>query len=145
MLSRKSATDEKDIHPVFAFHKIASGGFSIGFIASIVGSGGGILMVPFLHSMKFRMRYAVGTSTLIGFPVAISGALTYVLTGLFKGYAGTHTIGYVHWPAFLAITFAGVLFVPVGVKLSTVLPAALLQRAFAIVIIIMGMKMINVI
>lgn len=123
-------------------HQIAAGGFSIGLISSIIGSGGGILMVPFLHALKFEMRYAVGTSTLIGLPVAVIGALSYIIIGLFKINLTTNTIGYLHWPAFLAITSAGILFAPLGVKLSTILNTRLLNCLFAIIIIIVGMKMI---
>lgn len=141
MLHKKPSIDMTDTLPSLSIRKIATGGFSIGLVASIIGSGGGILMVPFLHSLRLKMRYAVGTSTLIGFPVAVIGALTYTIVGLSRVPSTANTIGYLHWPAFLAITLAGMLCAPVGVKLSTVLKTTLLQRLFAIIIIFIGIKM----
>lgn len=140
MLFKKQSNEEVDTLPHLSLVKIAAGGFSIGAVASIIGSGGGILMVPFLHSLKLKMRYVIGTSTLIGFPVAVMGAVTYMFAGLGK-ISSFSTIGYVHWPAFLAITAAGILCVPWGVKLTTILPAVHLRRLFAILLIIVSIKM----
>lgn len=142
MLIKKAGLEMSDTLPTLSLAKIATGGFSIGLIASIIGSGGGILMVPFLHSLKLKMRYAVGNSTLIGFPVGLIGALTYVYTGLSKLPSTSHTFGYLHWPAFLAITLAGMFSAPLGVKFSTIFPTLFLQRLFALLIMIIGIKMI---
>ena len=121
--------------------KMIIGGFGIGCIASLVGSGGGILMVPFLHSLQYKMRFAVGTSTLIGLPVAMMGALIYIVLGTTQRPISSVTIGYLHWPAFLAITSAGLLCAPIGVRLAAIFPTRLLQRVFAIVVICIGLRM----
>jgi len=143
MLLKKHPHDLVDAEPTLSLPKLATGGFSIGFIASIIGSGGGVLMVPFLHSLKLKMRYAVGTSTLIGFPVAVVGAMTYVFMGLSELPSTNTTIGYLHWPAFLAITSAGMLCTPIGVKLASVIHTRVLQIFFAILIVIIGLRMLN--
>jgi uncharacterized membrane protein YfcA len=142
MFVKKSDTDTIDTIPTLSLPKMATGGFGIGFVASIIGTGGGILMVPFLHSLKVKMRYAVGTSTLIGLPVAIIGAITYIFIGIFQLPSSSVTIGYVHWPAFLAISLAGIICAPFGAKLATILPTKTLQRAFAICMAIVGLKML---
>ncbi len=142
MLFKKSISAHLDQEPYLTTPKAATGGLIIGFIASIVGSGGGVLMVPFLQSLKLKMRYVVGTSTLIAFPVSFVGAVTYCLLGLHKINPSFHTIGYLHWPAFLAITAAGVLAAPLGVKLATRLPTHFLQRLFALCMILIGIQMI---
>lgn len=142
MLARKSVTDSIDTIPNLSLPTIATGGFSIGFVASIIGTGGGILMVPFLHALKIKMRYAVGTSTLIGLPVAIIGALTYIISGWLQLPPSNITIGYLHWPAFLAFSLAGIICAPFGAKLATILPTKILQRCFAGLMIIIGLKMI---
>lgn len=142
MLLKKPANDTTDTIPELSLPTLATGGFSIGFVASIIGTGGGILMVPFLHALKVKMRYAVGTSTLIGLPVAIIGAATYVLVGLSRIPSSSVTIGYLHWPAFLAISAAGILSAPYGAKLATILPTKTLQRIFAVCMIFIGVKMV---
>lgn len=142
MLVKKHAADSADTIPHLSTPVVATGGFSIGFVASIIGTGGGILMVPFLHAQKLKMRYAVGTSTLIGLPVAIIGALTYIITGWSQLPPSASTIGYLHWPAFLAISLAGIVCAPYGARLASILPTKILQRLFAVCMIVIGLKMI---
>lgn len=142
MLLKKQPSEKDTDDSSIPLPKLATGGVSIGIIASIIGSGGGILMVPFLHSLQLKMRYAVGTATLIGFPVAAIGSLTYIITGLLKMPSNTNTIGYLHWPSFLMIAVAGLLCAPLGVKLSSKLHTKLLQRLFAFLIVFIGIRMI---
>jgi uncharacterized membrane protein YfcA len=137
MLIRKA-----DAHPELPLRTIATGGVSIGFFGSIIGTGGGVLMVPFLHAHKLKMRYAVGTSTLIGLPVTLIGSLTYIIMGLSAAPVSANTIGYLHWPAFLAISAAGIVCAPIGAKLATILPTKVLQKIFAVCMIVVGIKMV---
>lgn len=141
MLIKSGNAGESDLLPHASITKTSSGGLSIGFISSMVGSGGGVLLVPFLRSCKLHMRSAVGTSTLISFPVAAVGAVTYALTGIAKISASSETIGYLHWPAFIAITLAGTAFSPIGVKLATLIHAKYLQQMFAFSLVAIGIKM----
>ncbi len=88
------------------------------------------------------MQHAVGTSTLIGFPVAIMGTLTYKDCGSSQMPLNTQTIGFLHWPAFIAIILAGMIGAPLGVRLAHALKTSLLQRVFATSAILIGLKMI---
>lgn len=142
MVFKKIPHDEKQVAADLSLPKMISGGAGVGFVASIIGSGGGILMVPFLHSLKIKMRYAVGTSTVVGLPVAVCGAVTYVVAGLVQAPPSLDTIGYLHWPALLAISAAGMFFAPLGIRLATVMPTVVLQRIFAVCIMIIGIKML---
>jgi uncharacterized membrane protein YfcA len=142
MLLKKHVTDTADTHPNLPLKTIAMGGTSIGFVGSIIGAGGSVLMVPFLHAQKLKMRYAVGTATLIGLPVTLVGSLTYIVLGLAAAPPSAITIGYLHWPAFLAISAAGIISAPLGAKLATVLPTKILQKIFAICMILVGIKMV---
>lgn len=120
----------------------ATSGLFTGFISSILGIGGGLFMVPFLYSRHLEMRHAVGTSTAIGLPIAAIGTLTYVMTGFSQTHHINMVLGYLHWPAFLAISLGGFIFAGIGVKLTKFLNPVLLQRIFAIVIILIGVKML---
>ncbi|MBF0337244.1 MAG: sulfite exporter TauE/SafE family protein [Nitrospirae bacterium] len=54
-------------------------GVSIGFIGTLIGAGGGFLVVPVLIIFyKFLPHYAVGTSMIIVFLNALSGTFAYV-------------------------------------------------------------------
>ncbi len=142
MLIKKTSVTNEETTNHLPLSTLASGGFGIGFIASIIGSGGGIFMVPFLCALKIKMRYAIGTSILISLPVAICGAFTYIVVGWSKIPLTVDTIGYLHWPALLAISATAMLFTPIGVRFATVLPTIILQRVFAVCIIIVSLKML---
>jgi uncharacterized membrane protein YfcA len=142
MILKKPPHDPDGELPILKQPLVALGGFVIGFVASLIGSGGGILMVPFLHTLKLKMRYAVGTSILVGFPVAVVGALTFLIIGMYSIPSTPYTIGYLHWPALAAITLAGMVGAPLGAALSSRLRSALLQRFFAALMIVVGIKML---
>jgi uncharacterized membrane protein YfcA len=79
---------------------------------------------------------------LIGLPVAIIGAVTYIFAGLAHMPASSVTLGYLHWPAFLAISAAGIVCAPLGAKLASVMPTKILQRSFSVCMILVGAKML---
>lgn len=118
--------------------QLALGGFFIGALASLVGSGGGVLMVPFLRRLQLTMRHAVGTSTLLGFPIAMVGAFTYVFASTSVKPASEP----VYWIALIAMTFAGMLGAPWGVTLARRWNSMLLQRVFAVVMMLVAVRML---
>lgn len=128
--------------PVLSMRELGLGGLIIGITASIVGIGGGLFMVPFLRSRNLEMRHAVGTATLVGLPVAIMGTLVYILTGLAHTQQNSQLLGYLHWPAFLAIAFSATICAFIGAKLIKAIKPVVLQRIFAVCIIIVGIKML---
>jgi len=129
---------QPDETPAAAFRL---GGAAIGVAGSMIGAGGGVFMVPFLSHRGLPMKRAVATSTTIGLPVTIVGVLGYALFGLKDGITGTGQLGYVHLPAFLVISVASIATAPLGARLSSKVPAALLKRAFALVLPMMAVKM----
>ncbi len=139
----KGASNEQSVDtiPQLSRRKLATGGFGIGLFASLSGSGGGILMVPFLNKLNVNIRYAVGTSTLIGMPISLIGASTYTTLGASK-VDMPYIVGYLHWPALLTFSIAGLLFAPIGVRLATHLPTHIVRRLFAACIILVALKML---
>ncbi len=119
---------------------IAGGG--IGTLSTILGIGGGTLTVPFLVWCHVNIRKAVATSSACGFPIALSGTLTMIYTGLDSNSLPENTIGYVYWPAALLILVTSVLFAPVGAKLAHSIPVDSLKRVFAIVLACVGLRML---
>jgi uncharacterized membrane protein YfcA len=142
MLLKKAVTDTIESSPNLPLKLTAPGGLSIGFVASIIGTGGGVLMIPFLNALKVKMRYAVGTSTLISLPIAFIGTFTYIFAGLSQNSSSDVTLGYLHWPAFLAISASGVLCASLGAKFTTILPTKTLQQVFAVCMVLVGITMI---
>ena len=117
-------------------------GNGIGIFSALVGIGGGTLTVPFLSWCNLNMHTAIATAAAVGLPIALSGTAGYVINGLgIEGVPGPH-IGYVYIPAFLGIIVMSVLTAPLGAKLAHSLPVDKLKRIFAILLYIVGTKML---
>jgi len=85
---------------------------------------------------------AIGTSAAIGFPIAVAGAAGYMVNGFQAQGLPAYSLGYVYLPALAGIVGASVLTAPLGVRLAHSLPVAKLKRAFALLLFVMGVKML---
>ncbi len=113
----------------------------IGMVSSFVGIGGGTLSVPFMMWCNMPVHRAIGTSAAIGFPIAVTGTLGYVITGLHVTGLPRYSLGYEYLPGLAGIVCASVLTAPLGVRLAHSLPVAKLKRAFALLLLVVGTKM----
>jgi uncharacterized protein len=118
----------------------AAGG-GIGTLSALVGIGGGTLTVPFLSNRGLDMRKAVGTSAACGLPIAIAGAIGFMVVGWGReGLPGAST-GFVYWPAVGAILLASMPAAPLGAHLAHRLPVALLKRLFGIFLLAVAVRL----
>jgi uncharacterized protein len=120
---------------------LTAGGL-IGSLSSLVGIGGGSLTVPFLLWCNVDMRRAVATSAACGLPIALAGAIGFMLLGLRKAGLPPWSTGYIYWPAFATITVATLVFAPLGARLAHTVPVKALKRFFAIFLAVMGLRML---
>ena len=114
----------------------------IGGISSLVGIGGGSMSVPFMVWCNVAMHHAIGTSAAIGFPIALAGAVGYAVNGIAAGNPVPASIGFVYLPALCGIAIASIMTAPIGARLAHTLPVARLKKAFALLLIIMGTRML---
>jgi len=119
-----------------------SAGNIIGIVSSLLGIGGGTLSVPFMMWCNVTVLHAIGTSAAIGFPIAITGALGYVLTGLQTDGLPPFSMGYIYLPALLGIVGASMFTAPLGARLAHWLPVPRLKRIFALLLLVVGSKML---
>ena len=119
---------------------LAGGG--IGTLSTILGIGGGTLTVPFLLWCNVNIRNAVATSAACGLPIAVAGTLSFIVTGWDHAALPVGSIGYVYWPAALSILVASILTAPLGASLAHILPVTILKRVFALVLVIVGIRML---
>ncbi len=117
-------------------------GSMIGCISSFVGIGGGTMSVPFMLFCKVPMRIAVGTSSAIGFPIAVAGTLGYIVGGYNVANLPDYTLGYVHILAFFGLATASFFTAPIGAKLAHTLPVLTLRRIFALFLICVASRML---
>lgn len=111
-----------------------------GGISALIGIGGGSVMVPFLSWCGYNMRLAVATSAACGFPIALFGSGSFMLLGSDTAIDGA--LGYVYLPALFGILLASVLFAHYSARLAHHLPLLWLKRIFAVVLLLIGVKMI---
>ncbi len=115
----------------------------IGVVSSFVGIGGGSLSVPFMIWCHVPVHTAIGTSAAIGFPIAMGGALGYLLNGWAANPLPPYSVGYIYLPALLGIVGASVLTAPLGARLAHRLPVARLRQIFALLLLVIGTKMLT--
>jgi uncharacterized protein len=102
-------------------------GLVVGALTGLVGVGGGFLIVPALVLLaRVPMKQAIGTSLLV---IAFKSATGFV------GYLDQVTIPWLFLGAFTTISVLGIV---VGTRLSRLVPAAALRRAFGFFLILMG-------
>ncbi|CAG0973945.1 hypothetical protein MTYP_01385 [Methylophilaceae bacterium] len=121
---------------------ISLAGLVIGIVSSLVGIGGGSLSVPFLIYCNTGVKRAIGTSAAIGLPIAAAGTLGYILNGLNTPQLPAYSLGYLYLPAFAGIAFVSMLTAPFGAALAHRLPPHVLKRAFAVLLYVIGFKML---
>lgn len=114
----------------------------IGMIASVMGIGGGSLSVPFLTWCNMSIRNAIATSSAVGFPIAVSGTIGFILTGWTVAERPVMSIGFVNIPAFFSIVIASTLFAPVGAWIAHRISPVILKRIFAGFLLILGVRML---
>ncbi|MGE5153693.1 MAG: sulfite exporter TauE/SafE family protein [Bdellovibrio bacteriovorus] len=114
---------------------MAAVGGGIGALSALVGIGGGTLTVPFLNGRGLGMRLAVGSSAACGLPIALTGALGFILVGWGREGLPPGSTGFVYWPAVAAILLASVPSAPLGAHLAHALPVRHLRRAFGVLLL----------
>ncbi|MEJ2795241.1 sulfite exporter TauE/SafE family protein [Iodobacter sp. LRB] len=116
-------------------------GTSIGLVSSWVGIGGGSLSVPFMTLCNVPVKEAIGTSAAIGLPIALAGALGYVVSG-WSASLPQGALGFVYLPALAGIVLASFPMAKVGAAAAHRLPVPVLKKCFAALLIVLASKML---
>lgn len=114
----------------------------IGTVSSLLGIGGGTMTVPYLLRGGYSIRQAVATASACGLPIAIGGTLSYLLLGVDKAGLPEGSWGYVYLPAFIGIVSSSMVTTPFGVKLAHRLPVQTMKKYFAVLILVVAVKMV---
>lgn len=121
---------------------LAATGGIFGIISSWVGIGGGSLSVPFMLYCNVPVRLAVGTSAALTWPVAIAGAIGYLVSGWSVSGLPSGTVGFWYLPAVFVLSVSSMLFAPIGVKAAHALPPEKLKLAFGLLLLTIAIRML---
>lgn len=100
-----------------------------GFLAGVLGIGGGIITVPILLHLRMKEHQAVATSIALGLFTSFLVAVLFSWWGA-EEVDLANSIGYVYLPAFLLLGIASFLVAPIGVDLSHKLSTVWLRKLF---------------
>ncbi|UQB42337.1 sulfite exporter TauE/SafE family protein [Thiomicrospira microaerophila] len=139
LLSNRKPSPQRQLPGLLAQNSVGAG---IGGLSSLLGVGGGSLSTPYLLWHNIKAHQAIATSAALSLPVALSGTAAYMLAGIKLEDLPDYTSGFVYWPAFLAIVTMSVFTAHWGAKLAHRTSVDLLKKAFAVLLIILGVKML---
>lgn len=115
-------------------------GVVIGWASAIFGIGGGSLTVPFLTWRSVSMQKAVATSAACGLPIAVAGALSFVVVGWQDAHLPDWSVGFVYLPALVGIAITSMFFARIGALLAHRLSPLMLRRLFALLLLGVGIN-----
>lgn len=128
-------------------HRQVPGAAGLGVAGSVIGTGsalfgigGGSMTTPYLSWCNVSIKQAIGTSAACGLPIAVAGALVNVEQGWNHEALMPWSLGYVYLPAFVGIVLTSALFAGFGAKLAHRLPERALKRAFAVLLLAVGIR-----
>jgi uncharacterized membrane protein YfcA len=129
-LDRKPAPGRTLPGPAATF----SVGAGIGLLSALVGAGGAFVSVPFMTWCNIRIHDAVGTSSALGFPIALAGTAGYIWAGQGLPQMPPGAVGYLYLPGLVCIAAASMVLAPVGARTAHRMDIRPLKKVFAVVL-----------
>ncbi|MES2204215.1 MAG: sulfite exporter TauE/SafE family protein [Pseudomonadota bacterium] len=118
-------------------------GLLMGAFSGTLGVGGGILMMPVLLGLGCTMSESAATSSASMVPLSLIATVSFIVLGDAQQIHVAWSIGYIFWPAVVIIGFSGLIFAPLGAKLSYLLPAIWTKRILALLLCIVSLQMLR--
>lgn len=117
-------------------------GVIIGCLSGLLGIGGATLSVPYMSFFKTEIRAAVGTASALGLFISLPAVIGFIITGWSEETGVPYMLGYVFWPAWLAVLPVGSLCAVYGARLAHGLDPKKLKRIFALFMVLIAVMMI---
>jgi uncharacterized membrane protein YfcA len=117
-------------------------GFCFSALSAFAAVGGAFMTIPFMMWCGVPMLQAIGTASLIGLPIALSGSVGFMLAGMSAAELPAWSVGYVYLPALAGVVAAGVFAAPLGAAVAHRTPARWLRRIFALLFYAVATRML---
>jgi uncharacterized protein len=118
-------------------------GLVVGFIAGLIGIGGGVLIVPFLYFFYAHPAWADFTlATSLQVAVAHATSLFVILPTALRGSLSYSKAGLIEWRVALPVALASVLGAVAGARLAIILPAEILKFGFGVFLVLSAIQLL---
>ena len=119
--------------------------FFFGMLASMSGLAGTLICLTYLCWRGVPLKYAVGTSAGIGFVIAVTATLSYILAGINAPGLPAWSLGYVYLPGMISIIITSMCMAKAGALLLhwKKMPIDHMRKGVGIACVIMGMHVMH--
>lgn len=121
--------------------KLGSGGTLIGGLSALLAIGGGSITVPFLYWHQINIKKCIATGAALGLPISLIATLTLMYEGQSVTIHQPNMLGFVYWPATIALILGALITTPIGANLTHRLPVKILKNVFAVLLVVLALKM----
>ncbi len=108
----------------------------IGFLSALKGIGGGSYSVPYMTIYGVPIHRAVGTASLAGIVISISGGLGYLLGGWNIPGLPPGMLGFIHLESATIVAISAVIMAPIGAKVAHAVPKTILSIIFGLFLVL---------
>ena len=127
----------RDIHIVYR----VICGFVSGFLSAPMGIGGGIINTPILKMFGFPINVAIGSSAAIGFLIALTGALGFIISGNYLSIEAPLSFGFVNLPAFIVFVPITTIMAKIGAKTVHKVNKKMVGKLFGVFLFIISCRL----
>lgn len=114
---------------------------SVGLLSTMLGIGGGTIVVPKLALCGIPIKKAVGTAAAVSMVVGFFGAIGHLLSGLYEGVDLPYSIGYVNYIALLIMGPLGFMGAKIGSHIAHKIDADKLRVVFSLFIVVLSIRL----
>ena len=130
LASSRSSLDGQEVKYLHPWLLVAFG-VIIGSASSLIGVAGGAMLVPLFLHCQVREHRAVGTSSACSVPLVFCGTISYLWAVPDWPQMPPEAIGFVYWPALLAVIIPSIAGSQMGARVAYILPRRALRLMFA--------------
>ena len=115
----------------------------LGTVSALLGIGGGTIATLVMTMCGTPIHRAIGTAAGMGAIIAVPGTVGFLLIGMNEPNLPWGSVGFVNFPAAIALVVSSVLFAPLGVATAHRLSPAVLRAFFGAYLVVVGVTMIT--